>query len=208
MAGKKKDPPGRLTYTFGDRVYINLTDGCSLKCYFCLKNNGEGPHAEDYDLHLERQPSAKEIRDALPELADYREVVFCGFGEPTLRLPTLLELAEYFQRQKMPVRLNTDGLANRIYRRDITPQFAGRVDRISVSLNAPDAETYQRICHPPWPDAFDYLLDFIRNARTHVSEVTATAIEGLEGVDIEAVRALAEDELGVPFRPRQRDQFA
>ena len=208
MAQNKRRPPGRLTYAIGDRLYINLTDGCSLKCRFCFKNNGEGPYAGDYDLHLERQPATKEIRDALPDLADYSEVVFCGFGEPTLRLPTLLELAEYFQRQKMPVRLNTDGLANRIYRRDITPQFAGRIDRISVSLNAQDAETYKALCNPPWPDAFDYLLDFIRNAKNHVQEVSATAVEGLEGVDIEAVRALAEDELGIAFRPRERDRIA
>jgi TatD DNase family protein len=190
-----------------DKVYINLTDACSLKCRFCFKNNGEGPYAGDYDLHLERQPSAKEVRDALPDLADYGEVVFCGFGEPTLRLPTLLELADYLKRQGMPVRLNTDGLANRIYRRDITPQFEGRIDRLSVSLNAQDAETYRRLCNPPWPDAYDYLLDFIRNAREHVEEVTATAIDGLEGVDIAAVRKLAEEELGVRFRPRERDHI-
>ncbi|MFA9461937.1 TatD family nuclease-associated radical SAM protein [Thiohalorhabdus methylotrophus] len=204
---KQKDPPGRLVYALGDRLYINLTSGCSLKCQFCLKNNDTGPMVGDVDLSLGRQPSATEIRKALTDLEGYAEVVFCGFGEPTLRLPTLLELAEFLKRKNMPVRLNTDGLANRVFRRDVTPQFAGRIDRISVSLNAQDAETYNRLCAPPWPDAFQYLMDFIRNARDHVEEVSATAIDGLEGVDIEACRRLAEEDLGVMFRPRPLDDI-
>ncbi|MFB6261102.1 MAG: radical SAM protein, partial [Thiohalorhabdaceae bacterium] len=126
----------------------------------------------------------------------------------TLRFPTLLELAEFVQRQGKPVRLVTDGLANRLLRRDVTPQLAGRIDRLSVSLNAADAETYNRVCRPPWPDAFDSVCDFLRQARKHVPEVTATAVEGAEGVDIEACRRLAEDELGVAFRPRPKDTFA
>ena len=206
MAQSTKRPPGRVTYPIGDRLYINLTSGCSLKCDFCFKNAGPGPYLEDMDLSLERQPSATDIRKALREELDgFDEVVFCGFGEPTLRLPTLLELADFLKRQGKRVRLVTDGLANRVYRRDITPQLAGRIDRLSVSLNAQDAETYNRLCKPPWPDAFDYVCDFLRKAREHVPEVVATAVDGVEGVDIEACRRLAEEELGVAFRPRAKD---
>lgn len=209
MAQSTKRPPGRVTYPIGDRLYVNLTDGCSLKCQFCFKNAGPGPVVEDMDLALNRQPSATDIRKALrEELDDYAEVVFCGFGEPTLRFPTLLELAEFIHRHGKRVRLVTDGLANRVYRRDVTPQLAGRIDSVSVSLNAADAETYNRLCQPPWPDAFDYVCDFLRKVRAHVPEVTATAVEGLEGVDIEACRRLAEDELGVAFRPREKDTVA
>ncbi|KPV40560.1 hypothetical protein AN478_05075 [Thiohalorhabdus denitrificans] len=203
---RQKGPPGRVVYPIGNRLYVNLTNGCSLKCSFCFKNTGQGPQVDDYDLTLERQPSPTDIRKGLADLEGYEEVVFCGFGEPTLRLPTMLEIAEFIQRKGKPVRLNTDGLANRVFRRDVTPQLAGRVDRVSVSLNAQDAETYNRLCRPPWPDAFDYLQDFIRKAREHVEQVTATAVEGLEGVDIEACRRLAEEELGVEFRPRQLDR--
>jgi TatD DNase family protein len=201
-----KPAPGRVTYAIGERLYVNLTDGCSLKCSFCFKNAGPGPYVEDMDLSLGRQPSATDIRKALrEEMAGYEEVVFCGFGEPTLRFPTLLELAEFVHRNGKRVRLVTDGLANRVYRRDVTPQLAGRVDSISVSLNAQDAETYNALCRPPWPDAFDHVCDFLRKVRSHVPDVTATAVAGLEGVDIEACRRLAEDELGVTFRPRDKD---
>ncbi len=89
----------------------------------------------------------------------------------------------------------------------MTPQLKGRVDSVSVSLNAQDRETYNRLCTPPWPDAFDHVLDFIRRAREHVDQVTVTAVDGLEGVDVEACRALAEDELGAEFRPRVRDRI-
>lgn len=206
MSQSTKRPPGRVTYPIGERLYINLTDGCSLKCRFCFKNAGPGPYVANMDLSLNRQPSATDTRKALREELDaFDEAVFCGFGEPTLRFPTLLELAEFIQRQGKSVRLVTDGLANRVYRRDVTPQLAGRIDRISVSLNAADAETYNRLCNPPWPDAFDYVCDFLRRVREHVPEVTATAVEGAEGVDIEAVRRLAEDELGVAFRARPKD---
>ena len=206
MAQPTKHPPGRLTYSDGARLYINLTDGCSLKCRYCFKNAGPGPVIEGTDLTLARQPSATDIRKALREELDgFEEAVFAGFGEPTLRFPTLLELAEFIHRQGKAVRLVTDGLANRVYRRDVTPQLAGRIDRISVSLNAADAATYNRLCQPPWPDAFDHVCDFLRRVRGHVPEVTATAVEGVEGVDIEACRRLAEEELGVAFRPRPMD---
>ena len=206
MAQRDRRPPGQVTYAIGDRLYINLTDGCSLKCDFCLKNNSHGPFVEDVDLRLSRQPSATDIRKALTDLGPYREVVFCGFGEPSLRLPTLLELAEFVQRKGKPVRLDTDGLANRVYRRDVTPQFAGRLDSVSVSLNAQDRETYNRLCKPPWPDAFDYVCDFIRKAKEYVPEVLVTAVDGVDGVDIEACRSLAENNLGVDFRARVRDR--
>jgi len=209
VAKTAKPPPGRLTYTIGDRLYVNLTDGCSLKCQFCFKNAGPGPIIEDNDLALAHQPSATDIRKALREAMDgFDEVVFCGFGEPTLRFPTLLELAEFIKRHGKRVRLVTDGLANRVYRRDITPQLAGRIDSVSVSLNAADAATYHALCNPPWPDAFEYVCDFLRKVRDHVPEVTATAVAGLDGVDIAACRRLAEDELGVAFRPRSRDVIA
>ena len=206
MAEQATEP--QITYTFGESLYVNLTDGCSLKCGFCCKRNPVGPRIADYDLTLGKQPSAKEVRRALGDLAGYSEVVFCGFGEPTLRLATLLEIAEHVKRKGLPVRVNTDGLANRVFRRDITPQFAGRVDSLSVSLNAADAETYHRICQPPWPDAFDYLLDFLRKAPEHVPEVTATAVSDVPGVDVEACRRLAEADLNLPFRARPHEPTA
>jgi hypothetical protein len=47
-------------------------------------------------------------------------------------------------------------------------------------------------------------LDFLRLAPTYVADVTATAIEGLPGVDIPACEAIAQG-LGVKFRKRVLD---
>jgi len=184
----------QLVYTFKDRLYLNITNGCSLKCRFCLKHRDSGPRLGGYDLGLSRQPKAADICRAIPDdLSDYQEVVFCGYGEPTLRLPTVLEVAEKLRkRYQRPVRLNTDGLCNRVFRRDMTPQIAAQFDAVSVSLNAADRETYNYYCRPPWPDAFDSVLEFIDKAARRLPHVTATAIEDLPGVDLDACRALAE----------------
>ncbi|MEF8792059.1 radical SAM protein [Thiohalorhabdus sp.] len=201
MSRSATRPAGRLTYSAGERLNVNLTDGCSLSCRYCFKNAGAGPVIEGTDLTLERQPSATAIRKALrKELHGYQEVVLAGSGEPTL-----LELAEFIHRQGKGVWLVTDRLANLVYRRDVTPQLAGRIDRFSVSFNAPDAETYNRLYRPPWPDAFDHLCDLLRRVREHVPEVIATAVEDVEGVDSEACRRLTENELGVAFRARPKD---
>ena len=139
------------------------------------------------------------------EPRQYKEVVFCGLGEPTLQLPVLLEVAEEIKKQGVRVRLNTDGLANWVYGKDITPQLAGRVDAISISLNAQNEEVYNRHCRPPGVGAYPELLEFILCARDHITDITLTAIDGLEGVDIDACRALA-DRFNVKFRRRVLDE--
>jgi TatD DNase family protein len=197
----------QLVYTLGDRLYLNVTNGCSLKCRFCLKNRNSGPQVGGYHLGLNHQPRAAEIMRALPDnLDDYPEVVFCGYGEPTLRLPTVLEVAEKLRKRGQRVRLNTDGLCNRVFRRDMTPQIAAQFDAVSVSLNAADSETYNYYCQPPWADAYDYVLDFIAKAAQRVPRVTATAIEDLPGVDLDACRELAENRGATFFSRPQRSE--
>jgi TatD family-associated radical SAM protein len=193
-------PQQTIAYTIGDRLYLNLTDRCTLACAFCPKYNGSHS-VHDYDLTLAHRPSAGDVIAAIADPACYREVVFCGYGEPTLRLKVVLEVADYVQSRGGKVRINTDGLANLVHKRDVLPELAGRVDALSVSLNAQSAEVYERHCRPALPGAYTALLAFLRAAPRHIPTVTATALDGLEGVDIEACRALAA-ELGVGFRRR------
>jgi TatD family-associated radical SAM protein len=100
------------------------------------------------------------------------------------------------------VRLNTDGLANLVHGRDVTPDLEGSIDAVSISLNAQNEDLYNRHCRPPVAGAYAALLDFARHVREFVPSVTLTAIDGLEGVDIAACRHIAED-LGVAFRRRE-----
>ena len=163
----------RLAYPIRDSLYVNLTNRCTLACRFCGKFTDFT--VRGHYLKLGRDPAVAELRaaiaDAHPER--YREVVFCGYGEPTLRLDALLLLGRELKAARPPLRLNTDGLANLVYGRDITPDLAGIIDRVSVSLNAPDAETYARACPSRFGTAaYGAVKEFIRAARRHIPEVT------------------------------------
>ncbi|MBF0400081.1 MAG: YchF/TatD family DNA exonuclease [Magnetococcales bacterium] len=190
----------QLAYAIGKGLYLNISRGCTLRCHFCPK--WVAPVVHDYDLTLIRNPSATEVLEAMGDFSGYQEIVFCGYGEPTLRLQTLLAVArEIKSRSTIPIRINTDGLANRVYRTDVTPQFRGLIDVVSVSLNAQNEEVYNRHNRPTMPGAYEGMLDFLRAVQQHVPSVTATAIDGLEGVDMAACQQIAAA-LGVQFRQR------
>ncbi len=191
-------------YTLHGSRYLNITNRCTLRCAFCPKFNGNWT-VRDYDLRLRgAEPTADDIVAAVGDPDEIDEVVFCGLGEPTLRLYTLIEVAARLRGNVPRVRLNTDGLANLVYGRDVTPDFEDIVQALSVSLNAQDETTYNRHCRPLLPGAYDAMLDFVKHAREFVPEVTLTAIDGLPGVDIGACRRIADD-LGVGFRRRALD---
>ena len=192
-------------YSLHGNRYLNITNRCTLRCAFCPKFNDSWWQVANYDLRLRgTEPTADEILAAVGDPDEVDEVVFCGMGEPTLRLYTLLDVASRLRGKVARVRLNTDGLANLVYGRDITPDFEGILQALSVSLNAQDEETYNRHCRPLLPGAYNGMLDFVRCAREFVPEITLTAIDGLPGVDIDACRKIADD-LGVGFRRRVLD---
>ena len=74
-------------YEYGSGLYINLTNRCNNNCAFCLRhtNQGVGRHR----LWLEHEPTAEQVIEKMQNLSAYEEVVFCGFGEPTLAWETL-----------------------------------------------------------------------------------------------------------------------
>jgi TatD DNase family protein len=193
-----------VAYRLHGNCYINLTSRCTLRCRFCPKFN-KNWEVQGYPLRLRQDPSIAEILAAVGNPADYNEVVFCGLGEPTLRLPELLQVAEVLKQAGARIRLNTDGLANWVYQRNIVPELVGRVDALSISLNAQDETTYNRHCRPPESGAFPEVLEFILHARELIPDITITAIDGLEGVDIAACEALAK-RFNVKFRRRVLDE--
>ncbi|OOZ40348.1 TatD family nuclease-associated radical SAM protein, partial [Solemya elarraichensis gill symbiont] len=132
-------------------------------------------------------------------------IVFCGLGEPTQRLDVLLEIAAYVKQYDIPVLINTDGLANLLYHYDVTPEMAAVVEKLSISMNAQNEEIYIRHTRPKLDGAFDAMLDFTACAKRAGMQVSLTAIAGLEGVDIDACRQIAE-RIGVDFRRRVLDE--
>lgn len=158
-------------------------------------------------MRLQHSPSIEELVEAAGEPGEYHEVVFCGMGESTARLDVMLEVARRLREKGITkLRLNTNGLANQMYGRDVAPEIAALIPTISVSLNAQDEETYIRHCRPKFPGAYDSMLGFVKSAHEAGADVTVTAVDGLPGVDVEACAAIAE-KLGVKFRRRVLDDL-
>ena len=192
-----------IAYVIRDNLYLNITDRCTLECRFCPKHNGSW-QVHEYNLKLDHKPSVTEIISAIGDPRDYHEIVFCGYGEPTLRLKELLATASHIKSHGGRVRLNTDGLANLVHKRNVLPELGQWIDAISVSMNAANHEVYDQHCRPQIRGSFDAMLEFLALAPQFISDVTATAIDGLEGVNISECERLADD-LGVKFRRRVLD---
>ena len=195
---------GTIAYDIRGKRYLNLTSRCNLRCRFCPKFNGRWD-VQSHQLKLRGEPELDQVLEAIGDPGPAEEIVFCGLGEPTLRLHTLLQVSDAMQAQGKPVRINTDGLANLHHGMDITPWLRGRIDALSISLNAQDESLYNAHCRPLRPGSHGAVLDFIARAVEQVPNVTVTAIDGLPGVDVEACAAIAT-RLGARFRRRILDQ--
>ncbi len=194
-----------IAYPIRNNLYLNITDRCTLECQFCPKHTAHGPVVHDFDLSLAHRPETREIISSIGNPADYEEIVFCGFGEPTLRFKVLLEVARWVKEHGGTVRVNTDGLANLVNKRNVLPEMQGLVDSLSVSMNAHNPETYARHCQPALPGSWEAMLALLEEAPKYIPRVTATAIDGLDGVDIRACEELAAQR-GVAFRRRKLDK--
>jgi TatD DNase family protein len=194
----------RIAYTIRNSLYLNITNRCTNVCTFCAKRGDF--HVKGHFLKLPGEPGVEQVIAEVGDPAAHDEVVFCGFGEPLLRLPEVKEIAALLKAKGARIRVNTDGLANLVHGRNVLPELASLVDALSVSLNAPDAETYARICPNRYGEAsFPALLEFLREAPKFVPSVTATAV-ALPGLDHGAVRRLAESIEGVTFRLRDYNE--
>lgn len=195
----------RVAYRIRNSLYLNITNRCTNACTFCAKRRDF--HVKGHYLRLEEEPAVERILAEIGDPARFDEIVFCGFGEPLLRLAEVKAAAQEVKAKGGRVRINTDGLANLVHGRNVLPELAGLVDALSVSLNAADAETYARICPSRFGAAsFPAVLEFLRDAPRYVPSVTATAV-ALPGLDHEAVRRLAESIPGVAFRLRPFDEL-
>ena len=196
-----------IGYTIRNSRYLNLTNRCGmLRCAFCPKFNGSWS-VKEYSMRLQHNPTVEELVEAAGEPGQYDEVVFCGMGESTARLDIMLEVARRLREKGITkLRLNTNGLANQMYGRDVAPEIAAVIPTISVSMNAQNEETYIRHCRPKFSGAYQSMLDFVKSAHEAGADVTVTAVDGLPDVDVKACAAIAE-KLGVKFRRRVLDDL-
>lgn len=187
-------------YQVGGKNYINLTNRCNNACDFCIRQNKVG--IPGFSLWLEKEPEAEEVIAQL-DAAGRGDVVFCGYGEPTLRLDVLKEVAAYVKSYGGKVRLNTNGLANREYGRDVVPELENLVDVMSISLNEASAEKYDAVCHSIYgPAAFDEMLDFARRCAGTRMDTVLSVVDVISPEDIAVCREIAE-KVGARLRVRE-----
>jgi TatD DNase family protein len=195
------DRPARIAYAIRNSLYLNITNRCTNYCTFCAKFRSYT--VKGHDLRLATEPGFKEVMEAVgPEPEKYDEIVFCGYGEPLIRLDLVKEVGLKLKRMGCEIRIDTDGLANLVHKRNVLSELMF-VDTISVSLNAPDSKTYQELVKTPFgDDAYPAILYFLREAKKFIPKVVASVVS-VPGLDIEACRRVAEDEIGVGFRVRE-----
>ena len=196
------DKTPRIVYEIRRSLYVNLTNRCSDNCCFCRRTAPPVGYVAGHYLLLKSEPDVRRVLEAVDSASDFDEVVFCGLGEPTIRLKELLEIARQLKGKGHSIRLNTNGQCSLINKTDVPSKLVGVVDRVLVSLNAHDAETYVRICRPDAGEkAYDAVLDFIRGCRKAGIPVTVSAVD-LPEVNIDACRKLAS-EMGAEFHLRE-----
>ncbi|KGK98873.1 metallo cofactor biosynthesis protein [Methanococcoides methylutens] len=193
---------GTICYEAHGNLYLNITNRCSASCVFCIRDGSDGVYG--YDLRLKKEPSVEDILGKLGsiDLSKYREVVFTGFGEATLRFDVLLEVTHWLKGRGVKIRLDTNGHAQLLYpERNVVAELkeAG-LDEVSVSLNAESESKYNELCRPAFEGSYNAMLDFTRDAIA-AGILTRMTVVGFNDIDIEKCEKVALD-IGAAFHVR------
>lgn len=194
-----------ILYDVGGKLYINLTNKCPCNCTFCIRHNGDGAYGSD-SLWLEHEPSLDEVKAAFAkvDMSKYKEVVFCGYGEPMERVNEVIAIGEFVKANygDVTVRLNTNGLGDKIHGVPTAKLLQGAVDIVSISLNSYCKEKYNEVTRPKWDDAFDAMLSFAADCKSYLPQVVFTVVDVIPPEDISRAKALAMS-IGIPLRVRE-----
>lgn len=196
-----------ITYAYGGNLYVNPTNRCNFNCEFCLRHNGRDGSIYTHNLWLEREPTKEEMLASIEswDLSQYKQLVFVGFGEPSYRLEDICWVIDRMKEHgtKIFTRMDTNGTACLIHGRDVCPDFAGRFDMVSISLNTDTAEKYEALCHPAQPGAYRAMKDFAREIQKYVPTVMMTVVDTIPPEEIERCRRICEEEIGAVYRVRE-----
>ncbi len=182
-------------YVLDGNLYVNLTNKCSNACDFCVRNE-RSSYFGNYLWLKNGDPTAEKVKAAANgygDLTRFKEVVFCGFGEPTYRLAEMLALCDYFHEKGLKTRLNTNGQGNLINKKDIVPDLKGKIDFVSISLNASCYEKYQAICRSQYREAgFDSMIEFAKLCRRNGVACRFSVVDCIGEDEVQACKYLAE----------------
>lgn len=195
--GEKSKRKDTYVYALDGNLYVNLTNKCSNGCDFCVRNERESYYG--HYLWLQHgEPTAEKVMAVVTggqagSMSQYKEAVFCGFGEPTYKMSEMLHLCDFFHARGLKTRLNTNGQGNLINKRDITPDLKDKIDLVNVSLNASCAEKYQPMCRSQFGEsAFAAIIEFAKLCRKNGVNCRFSIVDCIGEEEIEACKRLAE----------------
>ena len=191
-----------IIYTLEGGTYFNITNKCPCACAFCIRNKRDAVGSAKR-LWFDEEPTFDEIKAAIDayDFSGVDSAVFCGYGEPTNALENLIKTAKYVKSIKpsIKLRLNTNGLSDLINGRPTAKEICDCIDIISVSLNDPDSEKYDKITKNIYPGrAFDAMLKFTKECVELGNEVHMTVVDVISAENIEKSRKICED-IGAKF---------
>lgn len=194
-----------LVYELDKKIYINLTNRCTNECIFCLRQDKDDVCGQELWLDSEDFTS-EDVIEQLKKFNLSSEVIFCGYGEPMLKFEVLRQVAKYIKETypEIKIRVNTNGHANFIYKKNVVPELVGLVDEFSVSLNASNSEEYDELSQPKFENAYEEVKKFIKCSADAGIETVASIVDGYKGrrLDVEKCREIAEC-LGAKLRVRE-----
>jgi TatD DNase family protein len=199
--GIGKAPKTNFTYLIGNSLYINVTNRCNADCTFCRRK--EDPFLNGYNLGMKKseEPPAEVYISEIGDPKKYDEIVFCGYGEPTIRWDVVKEVGRYVKANGGSTRINTNGHGNIINKKNITPEMKDIIDVVSISFNTFDSKQYAELMRVS-EDHFEEMKKFAALAKLYVKKVVMSVVS-LDEVEIEKSRKVVEEEIGVEFRVRE-----
>ena len=196
-----------LLYPIENSLYVNITNLCCCKCVFCVRDITDSVGGSD-SLWLDHEPTIDELKAELEKfnLDEYEEVVFCGYGEPLMRINEVVEFANYIKTKKnIKIRENTNGLADLIHKKKTAVLLKDAIDAVSISLNAPNEEVYLEVAKPAFGiKSFDAMLSFAKDCKTCIKEVCFSVVDEITDEEIRQSQELA-DSLDIPLRVRVKN---
>ena len=195
-----------LVYLLEGKIYINLTNSCTNNCVFCIRSIKDDVVGTNLFLNTENV-KAEDVISQLNDMKDKlsSEIIFCGYGEPMLKLEVIKEVAKYI-KENYPntiLRINTNGHANIVYKRNVLPELKGLIDKFSVSLNGENEEVYNELSQPHIEGAYEGVKEFIALAVKEGFDTTATIVTGYKNYKVDMPKCIEiTKELGANFRER------
>ncbi|SFJ15606.1 radical SAM enzyme, TIGR04100 family [Terrisporobacter glycolicus] len=196
-----------ILYDYKESLYVNITNKCPCSCVFCIRK--ETDHVGNSDsLWLDHEPTVEEVKNEFKKfnLENYDEIVFCGYGEPLVRINEVIEIAKYIRSiSDLKIRINTNGLSDLIHNKKTAILLKDKIDSVSISLNAPNKIRYNEVTKPKFGEkSFDALLNFAKDCKEYIEEVNFSVVDEINNDEIEEAQKLAY-KMNIVLRVRHKN---